>query len=716
MGIRGLTKFIESRADLYMEKCKLHDTSLVIDGIAVAFEIFNVGYPVLLENACFGGDFDLYNYAVNAFFHALSECNITAYVIMDGGVEAKKMVTIVRRLKDKLENILNMSMIPLSAFVVKTFIDIAARLNVKMVQCDFEADEEIASIAYRLGCPVLGQDSDFYIFGGLYISFSRLIMTVKQKLNRKNVTYNYLDCEVYSAEKFVQSHHLKDKSVLPLLAILLGNDFVKKGVVSLVGQDESNNIEKYNSESHILDVLAWLENQTRDSAIIAILKRYPKGKKRDICKIIIDAINGYNYFDSIYLKYLNISIPEVKTEVEPLELEKFVDVDDIETEGNESDCASDCDPEMIFTEDNTISNQFSDIFLDNFRRCIYPSCFMDILLRHKQYLNVPMEDVTLDNVHVVGFEVLSAIFKILTGLSSGLLCIGRVGSHLGKLPVPAYNEPLPTLQDIKNMNNTERQKIFFSVLKVDGTFKYYLNLFPNTWHIYILAIKYAVDRSKLNLPMIYCLILSKIIISCIDEKIGFCRSITKLMSKYSTELNTSAEIKDEPKSTRYVSEYLEDITAIDSMHFMSIILRYFRKKSELATSPECLDRRLVHYISEFQSILLYLKYLNNVLQRPYPNFVISDCLNCTFVYNFTEVLKCQEDIENYLTTTFSKSPSVLRAVNLAMNTVKEFYSTDLGTQNNVNKNESDDESLIDLTDQMSLVPEVDSWEELEDKL
>ena len=46
--------------------------------------------------------------------------------------------------------------------------------NIRCTQCLFEADNAIASVAKILNCPVLSYDSDFYIYGSLYIPFNTL--------------------------------------------------------------------------------------------------------------------------------------------------------------------------------------------------------------------------------------------------------------------------------------------------------------------------------------------------------------------------------------------------------------------------------------------------------------------------------------------------------------------------------------------------------------
>ncbi|VEN64576.1 unnamed protein product [Callosobruchus maculatus] len=678
MGIPGLTTFIENRADLYMDNHKLHDTSLVIDGNSLACQI----YQQSGSNMCFGGDYDKYGHIIMVFFEALFKCKITPYVVFDGGYESRKMKTIINRLKNRIKAVENMSGVGENSSVFSLFIweilrDIGHKWEVKMVQCDLEADTDIANIARRLGCPVLSFDSDFYIFDGLYIPFTRLDMTVRRNIDLSTKTsYNFLYCQIYNIDKFLCSYGRIDKSNLPLLAVLLGNDYVKQSTFSMFYQ----NLEVHNchgrhsseSQNRIKSVLVWLQNETRESAIRKVLGWYRKEKREKILESINNAIKGYNCFDSIYLKYLDISPSEVQSTDESINFNNLGDIEDpLEPEDDEEkQTESDADQEIIFSGDDGEST-LPIIFKENFRKCLYPSSFMDMFIRHKYYCIAQVEEVTADNAYVVSFDIISAIFKILTGLSEGLTCIGRVGRLIGKMNVPAYNSPLPTLEEIENMDSTEKQKVFFKILNLDDTFKDCLSLFPYSWHIYILAIKYATDKSKLDWPLVYSLVMSKIIISCIDFKTGFIRSVAAFMKKYAAKLREPVETKDVPSSSQDVSVCLDNISTVDSIHCMDSLIHYFQKDQKVASSYKLFDRNLVHSISEFQSILLHLKYLNNLLQRPYHDFCVSDCLNCTFVYNFTANLSKRQNIENYLDILLCKAPTVLRTVYAVINAVKK---------------------------------------------
>ncbi|KAJ8929302.1 hypothetical protein NQ314_018009 [Rhamnusium bicolor] len=205
------------------------------------------------------------------------ECNITPYVVFDGGYETRKIATVISRMKHKIKSAeqLNsvtegsISVFPL--FLRETFQDIVLKLNIKCVKCDFEGDTETANIARTLNCPVISNDSDFFIFDVLYIPFSTFGMHVqKKKGSYLKETYSYVSCKVYRVEKFLNSFGGMDKSNLPILAVLLGNDYVKRGLFSLFFKHlkmQKCHGSQNEQQKRIKSLIIWLQNETVESAI-----------------------------------------------------------------------------------------------------------------------------------------------------------------------------------------------------------------------------------------------------------------------------------------------------------------------------------------------------------------------------------------------------------------------------------------------------------------
>jgi hypothetical protein len=84
------------------------------------------------------------------FFNLLKNCNVTSYVLLDGGYEMKKMKTTCERLRSRIGVI--KYIIPLESFLVfplmvrEVFVSALKHCNIKLYRCLFEADNEIGEL------------------------------------------------------------------------------------------------------------------------------------------------------------------------------------------------------------------------------------------------------------------------------------------------------------------------------------------------------------------------------------------------------------------------------------------------------------------------------------------------------------------------------------------------------------------------------------------
>lgn len=144
MGVRGLTTFIAKHAERYLDPHELHDCNLVIDGDNLCSQIYRASDNGL---SAFGGNYDEYFRAVVDFFTMLKKCNITPYVLLDGGYEMRKMKTTKERLRSRIGVI--KYIIPLENAIAiplqmrEVFVSAVKTCNVKLYRCFFEADNEI---------------------------------------------------------------------------------------------------------------------------------------------------------------------------------------------------------------------------------------------------------------------------------------------------------------------------------------------------------------------------------------------------------------------------------------------------------------------------------------------------------------------------------------------------------------------------------------------
>ncbi|XP_029920252.1 protein asteroid homolog 1 [Myripristis murdjan] len=223
MGVQGLTTFVEGHRNLFKD-VKFRDSRLVIDGCSLYFRLY-------FENGLdqqHGGDYDAFSHLLSAFFSALADCNIQPYVVLDGGMDPsdKKFSTLRQRLQSKIREAevlchgRHASVLPILTRAV--FTQVLIQRGVPVVQCPAEADWEIACLAYQWNCPVLTNDSDFYIFD---LPGGYLPLRFFQWTNlRGKAPRCYISARCYTAIGLCQWFGMR-RELLPLCAVLTGNDY-----------------------------------------------------------------------------------------------------------------------------------------------------------------------------------------------------------------------------------------------------------------------------------------------------------------------------------------------------------------------------------------------------------------------------------------------------------------------------------------------------------
>ena len=135
-----------------------------------------------------------------------------------------------------------------------------------------EADTEIASLAYGWNCPVLSNDSDFFIFDikAGYIPFEFL------EWNSSSLT-----ARVFYRQKLA-SHHRIRAELIPLWASLAGNDYVSRDLSSTFNR-ALNGFQTFNHirfES-IANMLSKLRDSNEEEALKCALKIMKSAENRE---------------------------------------------------------------------------------------------------------------------------------------------------------------------------------------------------------------------------------------------------------------------------------------------------------------------------------------------------------------------------------------------------------------------------------------------------
>ncbi|XP_063054713.1 protein asteroid homolog 1-like [Engraulis encrasicolus] len=271
MGVQGLLSYIEENHHAFLKDCNFKRRELVIDGDNLCFNLYR-GQHFDIKH---GGDYYAFEIEIKKFFHALRSCNIEPYVVLDGGSDHtdKKLETLKRRARDRIKNGRDISLgrkhsgSVMPILLKGVFIEILSRLQVPFVQCMEEADWETAALANEWNCPVLSGDSDFFIFR-LKAGFLPLSHFQWQK----GASQKSIPAKKFLISNFCQHFNNMKVELVPVLAALAGNDYIKRERMCV-----SFNWEEYSRfngvhGSRIDGILWWLSGfQSSKKAIKALL-------------------------------------------------------------------------------------------------------------------------------------------------------------------------------------------------------------------------------------------------------------------------------------------------------------------------------------------------------------------------------------------------------------------------------------------------------------
>lgn len=678
MGIRGLTTFVQHRSEEFFDDYELHDCNLVIDGNSIACQLYKWHTRT---NDCFGGDYDKYAAVIKQLFMLLKECNVTPYVIFDGGYEQKKLSTILDRMKNKIQAAKDLnpvtegsvSVFPL--FLREAFISVVKELNIACVMCDFEGDSESACLARSLNCPVISFDSDYYIFDVQYIPFSNFEMNLRVSKNG----YKYICCKIYRIEKFLDYFGGLDKKNLPLLAVLLGNDYVKKSFFKEFYQHlkvQKTNRLQNEQQRNIKSVIVWLQNETPESALTKVLSRYKLDKRKKIADKIESSLKGYNTLNTIYTKYLNLNFAnKVKSEDDSLN----IDLNAIE------DCSGDLEDLETSEEENVDFGKYDDElrhklpkeFLEKFRNCQFPPSFMDIVVQHKYYCIPQIEDYSLTPSHLISFKIVAAIHKILCGdTAEKFKCIARCESTVKFYEAPVIELKLPNYSEVQTMDQSSRQKLLLNILGIEDCFiEDCLKHFPESWHVMLISLKYKSIQSKFDNYYVYAIILCALLLNYVDTQIGKFRSSKAFDSKFHQIIQNLKHNNSNTTPATSINQSLTNINREDAIFCMNDVIHLFQMSLQLKSSIRYFRSHIVHELAEFQSCLIHIYYLNNLLNHPFEKFLVYKFYDGTFLYNAVANFKRRTKLDDYIQILLKSAPSLLNSYVLMMENLNKSILT-----------------------------------------
>ncbi|CAG5048371.1 unnamed protein product [Parnassius apollo] len=565
-------------------------------------------------------------------------------------------------------------------------------MKVPYTVCEFEADDEIATMARHLNCPVLSYDSDFFIYNVKYIPFNTLEMKPKQILENSDKVHA-MECKIYKVEYLVHNFGGLKEELLPLLATLLGNDFVKKKQFKKFFSQlklQKSKKKKNEQQKSIHALFKWLQNESLDSAIAKILGRMKKKQKDKVFTIISKSINGYHRKHCRSLKYFNISDEE---SIDQLDMKLPEDTlyndnnnyDDYEGDREDSenkDCMDENDSEILDNEESDKSdssdeqnelddgddddlNCIPEWFADGIRLNHIPKPYINLYTHHLHFCSPQAEDYSDKDSFLCALPIIRYAFDILTDFSQeSFVYVSRESDcNYQRLFVNReYSISRPLEISYHELSTEQLKQYFYHFLnqKLPLLDLGMIELLPTNSQLFMISLLWWVANCNVPLAHIHSLMMSYIVLEVVDEKTGTFRGHNFFNNKHSKKLE---ELKKRPSLSTSIEDNLlfnkHKVQYEDCLIAASVLLKHFEIDDSIRKRPKSYDVRKIHSFAQFQCCLQQFNSLNNLCRSPFESTKYSKCYNGTFIYNLALKLENQTEPINFMEQYLKGATSVL---------------------------------------------------------
>lgn len=571
MGIPGLTSFINRNSIKYFENHQLKDTLVILDGYAVTNFLYR---KYENQTSPFGGDYDIMAKVYIDLINLFLRCNVTPVFVFDGAYEQRKIETIMSRMSQRIQSYSQ----PFKTgdcmpyFASDIIFDILNDMDIPHVQCDFEADAEIVALAKLLNCPVISRDSDFYLNTVPYIPLDMIMLDLKS-------TENVINCQIYNVEKLLDEFGGLKISYLPLVAILLGNDYIRPdtfcGLLRL-------NPGMFNCGLKLKKITEWLRKQKDENSAIHNMTSNLHGRDY-VLNQIKNIIKEYKSVDSKYLSSLFL-YKRMNKYQESLK-------------------------HLLKENEKRILPQWLEL---NYRKGTINSELMTIYTMKKIFFKVQIEDYRKPPYYEVTFKILERLFGLLFTTKNSISSLGRKNDlNIGQYKIKPYiYNPYVPLSDLNKIDLEHRKNIILDVIGIKN-----FNGVPKEWELFVLSLIYwAVRSNNRNSKQMHALIVCAITLNIIDN----------------TKIHSQNESFEDITDKNIIKEHMMNVKKEDCKKAIDIL-------SEYRQVQQCNDKslyyKIIHSLAQFQSCVYFLMILNSIVDFPFSQCRVENFFKGSFLYN-----------------------------------------------------------------------------------
>lgn len=614
MGVRGLSSFFSLNPDLSDWK-NLRSTKLVVDGNNLIYMIY---FTSNLE-CVYGGDYDGYATAIRNYFAAFKACDIEVILVFDGGhdVSNRKLKTAQHRLQERLATAKaiaktgapNLKILPILAHEV--FKDVVRELGIPVLQCSFEADEEIAAIANYYECPVASQDSDFYIFNikGGFVRLDSISTTPQTVMTEDGEKVNVLPCTWYHVDNLLCHFPGFDKSMLPLFATLMGNDFVNGHLFEAffsriqLPRFRSKKLKISKQHTKMVGLLYWLSSTDAESALSQIMQTLKAPRREHSAKVISETVARYEACTSPFVDKLKNGTAMVL-----------------------SDGAG-----------TTFPDWFSERFFDG----ILNPYLLNIAAVHKVFHLTQIDCFDLESSYACSLSLRRALYGLVLSVNSedGEMASVEEFDREGRNITRRFIEPvsvaagygkLPRLEEIPTLTPEARKELFGCIFDAEVTQDQCPESLRGLFAVVCFWLKNS--KVKVNENLLRSFLLGIVLLKLLPR--------TKLSSRKASEKLKFLRNGCTVRSREGIGDILVGVEDQLNQDILNHVNKSFSKFFIRPTHnhAKLFDSELVYMVSQLQTCLLFGRFLNKLLLEPCKNIEFHKVLNGTFLYNFTKEL------------------------------------------------------------------------------
>ncbi|KAK7114746.1 single-strand DNA endonuclease ASTE1-like [Littorina saxatilis] len=629
MGIRGLTSFIQDIEIL--QYYRLSNCRVVVDGNS----LFHFVYFERKVSCQFGGDYDVYQREICSIFSVFKECKIEAYVVFGGAytVDGKKFKTTIKRAEERVGNANGIvkgdrkDLIPCLA--QQTFRQTLDKLGIQHVTCDFEADNQLATLANLWKCPVLSDDSNFYIYdlSEGYIPFKHMIF-------QPSAHGSSLQVKRYRVDELLKRVVQLNRENLPVFATVLANDYVDGDILSPFHRSLEKRYPSLRGKQNrkVKSVLFWLNVAGgKEDCISQVLEHVRTHDHQRARKLFNDSINSFT---------------DVREFV--FNLRDFL-------EGNRS--AADQNADRVTS---SRGESLPEWFVTACRHGEIPVSLLNVALSRTIFIPTQVEGASLRPSSKTSRFLRRVAYGLLFGKNmqqADCQSVAEVVEYTKKgrrlQPIKVQKQTalqtsgrIPALKEIPNLGEEERRAILLETLGVSEEF---VCGFDPELQLYMACLVFWAKRAKclISLNHMKAIVLSAILLHVHTEIAN-----RKNRTRGTRDAAQSAEEESCQISIRSVCRSAKG----ELLEMVSRKLdRYYDNPKKISGRCEA-DENIFYKTAEFQACVYYAVQLNCLLQSPLATPQPADLFNGSLIYTVGQKMEIRNKPEEFRKKLGTSSP------------------------------------------------------------